>query len=154
MTLSHQLAIHFRAMHTGGNFTGVNLHTLLSDVTHVDATNNIHSLNNIALLSFHMNYYMSAVLKVLQGGALEAHDKFSFDCPPIHNEEEWQQLKNKLFTDAELFASMVEQLPDSQWEENFIDGKYGTWYRNVAGVIEHTHYHMGQIALIKKLLKQ
>jgi hypothetical protein len=32
--------------------------------------------------------------------------------------------------------------------------KYGNYFRNIAGVVEHTHYHLGQIALIKKLLKE
>jgi DinB superfamily len=154
MPLSHQIANHFRGMHSGDNYTGVNLHSLLVDVTLTDATNKIHSLNSIAALTYHINYYVSAVLKALQGGALDAHDKYSYDCPPLHTEEDWQQLKNKLFADAELFASLVEELPEQQWNEHFIDGKYGTWYRNIAGVIEHTHYHMGQIALIKKMMNQ
>ena len=30
--------------------------------------------------------------------------------------------------------------------------KYGTYYRNFHGLIEHAHYHLGQIVLIKKLV--
>ncbi|HEY9703719.1 MAG TPA: hypothetical protein V6C58_14825 [Allocoleopsis sp.] len=153
MNLSQQLAAHVRAMLTGSNYTGVNLHSLLNDVILTQATTQIHSLNTIASLTFHINYYISAVLKVLQGGALEAHDKYSFDCPSLLKEEEWEYLKMKLYSDVELFTLLIEQIPESQWNKNFIDGKYGTWYRNIAGIIEHTHYHMGQIALIKKLLK-
>jgi hypothetical protein len=89
---------------------------------------------------------------VLKGGALDAHDSKSYDCPPLDSEEMWQQLTTKLFSDAEAIASIIEQWPESKWNEPFIDGKYGTMYRNIAGVIEHTHYHMGQIALIKKML--
>ncbi|HAI83731.1 MAG TPA: DUF1572 domain-containing protein, partial [Chitinophagaceae bacterium] len=29
----------------------------------------------------------------------------------------------------------------------------GTYYRNILGLIEHTHYHLGQIALIKKIIR-
>ena len=38
--------------------------------------------------------------------------------------------------------------------ETFADEKYGHYYRNLHGIIEHTHYHLGQIVLIKKLLQQ
>jgi hypothetical protein len=55
---------------------------------------------------------------------------------------------------AETFAGLVEQLPDAILLENFTDGKYGNNYRNLHGVIEHTHYHLGQIVLVKKILQQ
>jgi len=32
------------------------------------------------------------------------------------------------------------------------NGKYGNYFRNIVGVIEHIHYHLGQIVLIKKIL--
>jgi hypothetical protein len=28
--------------------------------------------------------------------------------------------------------------------------KYGNYYRNIHGIIEHIHYHLGQIVLIEK----
>jgi hypothetical protein len=88
----------------------------------------------------------------LQGGPLNAHDKYSFDHPPIQSQEDWQRLLDKVFSDAEDFATLVEQLPESKLGENFSEEKYGNYYRNIHGIIEHTHYHLGQIVIIKKLL--
>ncbi len=34
---------------------------------------------------------------------------------------------------------------------NFTDENYGTFYRNIDVMIEHSYYHIGQIVLIKKL---
>jgi hypothetical protein len=31
-----------------------------------------------------------------------------------------------------------------------VEEKYGSVLRNIMGVIEHTHYHLGQIVLLKK----
>jgi hypothetical protein len=45
-------------------------------------------------------------------------------------------------------------LPESKLAETFSDEKYGNYYRNIHGIIEHTHYHLGQIVLIKKILSQ
>jgi hypothetical protein len=61
---------------------------------------------------------------------------------------------NKTWQDTELLASLVEHLPESKLNEIFSQEKYGTYYRNLHGVIEHTHYHLGQIILIKKLLRE
>ena len=101
-----------------------------------------------------MNYYVNAILKVLEGGPLDAHDKYSFDHPPVLSEEDWEKLLDKTWKDAERFASLVEQLPENKLWEIFSDEKYGNYYRNIHGVIEHNHYHLGQIVLIKKMLLQ
>ena len=154
MSLTAQIAKHFRDVHFGGNWTSVNLKHSLTDITWQEATTQIYSLNSIATLVFHMNYYVSAVLKVLQGEPLNAHDKYSFDLPPIRSQNDWENLLDKTWSDAENFASLVEQLPDNKLGETFSDEKYGNYYRNLNGIIEHIHYHLGQIVLIKKILLQ
>lgn len=154
MNLPQQLAKHFRDVHYGGNWTAVHLKDVLNDVTWQQATAKLYSFNTIAVLVYHMNYYVSAIIKVLQGGPLDAKDKYSFDLPPIHAEEDWQDLLDKTWKAAETFATLVEGLPEQQLWETFADEKYGTYYRNIHGVVEHVHYHMGQIVLLKKLLAQ
>lgn len=152
--LTGQIAKHFREIHFGGNWTSVNLKDNLADITWQQATTQVYSFNTIAALVFHMNYFVTAALKVLEGNPLDAHDKFSFDLPPIRSQEDWQKLLDKTFTDAEKFAGLVEQLPESKLWEDFTDKKYGNYYNNIHGIIEHNHYHLGQIVLIKKILLQ
>lgn len=154
MNLPAQLAKHLKDVHLGGNWTSSNLKDNLTDVSWQQATTQVHSFNTIATLVYHVNYYISAVLKVLQGGPLEASDKYSFDLPPIQSQSDWDNLLDKTFADAETFALLIEQLPERKLWENFAGEKYGTYYRNIQGIIEHTHYHLGQIALIKKILLQ
>ncbi len=154
LNLTTQIAKHFRDVHFGGNWTGVDLKQTLANVTWQQATTKVDSLNTIALLVYHINYYVSAVTKVLQGGPLDAHDKHSFDLTPIQNGEDWENLLNKMWADAENFANLVEQLPGNKLDETFSDEKYGSYYRNIHGVIKHTHYHLRQIVLIKKILLQ
>lgn len=152
MNLSGQIAKHFREVHFGGNPTGVNLKQTLHNVDVQQATQKVYSFNTIAALVFHMNYYVEAVMTVLRGEPLTASDKFSFDLPPIQSEADWQQLLNKTWADAEQFAELIENLRDARLWEDFSYNKYGNLYRNLHGVIEHIHYHLGQIVLIKKLL--
>ena len=152
-SVSKQIAQHFKQVFFGGNWTSVDFTAALKDVDWTMATTKVKDLNTIVKLVFHVDYYIDVTLKVLQGGPLDAHDKFSFDCPEINNETEWQHLKNKLFSDAELYVSLVEQLPESKLPEVFCLEKYGNYYRNIHGLIEHSHYHLGQISIIKKLVR-
>ncbi|MGH1518764.1 DUF1572 domain-containing protein [Chryseobacterium sp. JK1] len=125
----------------------------LSDVTWEQAVTKIDSLNTIAMLSFHIDYYIAGLINVFEGGAFEIKDKFSFDLPAIESQQQWEALLNKLWKDSENFATLLEQMPDSKMDEVFVDEKYGTYQRNIDGMIEHCYYHLGQITLIKKLLK-
>ena len=154
MTIPSHIACHLREVHFGGNWTDVNLKAQLADVTWQQATTRVHSINTIAALVYHMNYYVRSVTNVLHGNPLDAHDKLSFDLPPISSQNDWENLLAKTWSDAETFASLIEQLPESRLWDDFSDNKYGIYYRNLHGIIEHCHYHLGQIVLIKKLLQQ
>jgi hypothetical protein len=101
-----------------------------------------------------MNYYVSALIKVLRAEKLDARDKYSFDHPPISSEEDWEDLLHKTWSDADTFINLVENLPENKLWEDFWGDKYGNYYRNIHGVIEHTHYHLGQIVLLKKLMSK
>ena len=149
-----QIATHIREVHFGGNWTDSNLKDHLADVTWQQATTKVDSLNTIAALVYHINYFVSAVLEVLQGRPLNASDKYSFDHPPILGQEDWEKLLTKTWADAEKFANLVEQLPESMLGETFELERYGNYYKNIQGIIEHTHYHLGQIVLIKKMILQ
>jgi uncharacterized damage-inducible protein DinB len=153
MLLSSQIAKHVKEVFFGDNWTAVNLKDTLKDVTWQQATRKVHSCNTITALVYHINYYVSAVLKVLQGGSLDAHDKYSFDHPTIQSQDDWEALVNKTFTDAEQFTDLAEKIAENKFGETFADEKYGTYYRNLHGIIEHTHYHMGQIVILKKVIQ-
>ena len=124
----------------------------LSSLHWQQATQQVGPLNTIALLTYHINYYLRGLLQVLHGGALEIKDKYSFDMPPVTNDKEWLSLTTEFFSNAEKFVAAVAILPDEKMDEHFVDPKYGTWYRNLEAVVEHSYYHLGQISLIKKLL--
>lgn len=153
MTTPQQLAKHLRDFYNGGNWTAVNLKDTLNGISWEQAVTKVHDFNTIAMLVFHMNYYVDAVIKVFKGSALKASDKYAFDVPPIKSESDWQQLKDRVFSQAEEFAALIESMDENKLPEVFEDPKYGTYFRNIAGIIEHAHYHLGQIMLIRKILQ-
>lgn len=118
------------------------------------ATQKISNLNTIAALTFHINYYLSGLLNAFENGKLEISDKYSFDLPPITSQTEWNNLVAEFLNNSEKFVKAIEQMDDSKFDHAFIDEKYGTYLRNIEGVIEHSYYHLGQISLIKKMIEQ
>ncbi|WP_261510726.1 DinB family protein [Chryseobacterium paludis] len=148
-----QLSKRFREVLLDGFWiANTNFKDQLSDVTWEQATTKVGSLNTIAALTFHIDYYIAGIVNVFESGDLEIRDQFSFDLPPIESQKDWEELLNKLWLDSERFATLLEQMPDAKLDEVFADEKYGTYRRNIDGMIEHSYYHLGQITLIKKLM--
>jgi hypothetical protein len=152
MNLSQQIAKHLREVHVGKNWTWVNLKDTLAGITWQQATTQIKDFNTIAALVYHINYYVAAQLNLLKTGALDAHDDFAFSAPAINSALDWETLTQKSFAQAEELAQMIENLPESRLWEICVQEKYGNYYRNFQGMIEHCHYHLGQIVMLKKWL--
>lgn len=153
MHLTPLLARHLREVFFGGNWTGTHLQETLESITFAQARAAVpFTPNTIAVLVFHLYYYIRETTKVLEGGLLEAHDKYSFDAPSLSNEADWVAFRQEVYSAAERFAQLVEQLPDERLQEHLADPKYGSYYRNIQGIVEHTHYHLGQIVLLRKAL--
>jgi len=154
MSSVSELSKRFREVMLDGLWiANTNFKDQLSDVSWEQAVAKVDSLNTIAMLTFHIDYYIAGIINVFEGGNLEIKDQFSFDLPPVESQQQWEDLLNKLRTDSEKFAALLGQMSDSKLDEVFVDEKYGTYRRNIDGMIEHCYYHLGQITLIKKLLK-
>ena len=153
LNLPQQIANHFRQIYFGGNWTDSNLKDILKDVSWQQATTKLYLFNTIAALAYHMNYFSAAILNVIQAEPISTKDKFSFDHPPVNSQEDWVTMLNNIWNDAEKVAVMIEQLPLPKLREIFSEEKYGNIYSNILGIIEHNHYHLGQIVVLKKLLE-
>ncbi|UOB17858.1 DUF1572 domain-containing protein [Abyssalbus ytuae] len=155
MKKSVQLANRIREVLLNGVWiANTNYKQELSVVDWETAITKINNLNSVATLTYHINYYLAGILNFFEEGKLEISDKYSYEMPAIHSQEEWDTLRNTMFNNARKFADQVALMDDEKLEEVFADKKYGTYLRNIEGVIEHSYYHLGQIVLIKKLIVQ
>jgi hypothetical protein len=149
------LAERLKEVFTEGKWiTGTNFKEQITQMDWKDATKSIDGLNSVALLTFHIHYYIVGVTQVLEGGPLEIRDKYSFDATPIHSAKDWADLVKRFCTDSENFIQLIETLPEEKLSENFVDEKYGSYQRNIDAMIEHCYYHLGQVILIKKLINK
>lgn len=124
----------------------------LQDLNWLQATQKVGNLNTIAMLTFHLNYYLRGLMQAFETGKLEISDRYSFDMPEMKSAIDWETLRHDFLVNANQFVLKVEQLEDNVFDQTFIHEQYGTWLRNLEGVIEHSYYHLGQISLIKKLI--
>lgn len=151
MKTTNEIAKHIRGAFFGPNWTFSNVKDQLGDVSLEQACIRVDGLHTIAELTYHIFYFVQVQLRVLEGGPLEGSDKLSFDVPRFRTESEWNTFVDDALKAAERHADLVEKADVSFLEEICVDPKYGTWWANLIGLVEHTYYHLGQIAIIKRL---
>ncbi len=151
MKTAQNIAKHLHDVYFGGNWTCVCLQEVVKDMTWQQATRKQAGFHSIAELVYHIHYFVAAQLSVLQLKGLHANDAFSFDVGVIDSEAAWQQLLHLVFSTARECLQLIEGISDDQLWEDFTDPKYGSYYRNLQGCIEHAHYHLGQIVVLKRL---
>jgi len=152
MNTTNLLAKHVRGVYFGPNWSDNNLKMHLPKVTWEQANVKVDGLNSIGELAFHVNYFVAGVSKVLEGGSLDIRDKYSFDLPAINSQSDWDTFLDQMWNDGERFASLIESMPAEQLEADFTDPKYGNYHTNILGIIEHLHYHLGQIVILRKII--
>lgn len=137
-----------------GRVAQTNFRKLLAEIPFSTAIKKAGNPNSIALLTFHVGYYVEGVLDVLNGKPLTIRDAFSFNMPDIADENDWHQMIEQFLANAEALANLVEKQADSFLESPFAGGEYGNWEQNLNVLIEHGYYHLGQMALIRKWLTE
>lgn len=97
---------------------------------------------------------MEGILNVFEGGTLDIRDKYGFASPEIKSEADWIKLVNDFLSNSEKFINHVEKMDENTLDQPFVDEKYGSYLRNIEGVIEHSYYHLGQVSLINKMISK
>lgn len=155
MNASVILARRFREVILDGTWiANTNFKDQLEQVDWQLAHRKVQDMNTIAVLAQHIHYYIKGINQVFRGGDLSISDQYSFDFPSMSSEEQWKAFLATFWEDAHSFADLVEKIPDTMLQEVFVKEQYGTYLRNIEGMIEHCYYHLGQVVLIRKLLNK
>lgn len=148
-----KLANRFREVILNGTWiANTNFKNELSKINWKIVIKKRENLNSIAALAQHIHYYIKGIKNVFLGGRLEISDKYSFDFPEIQSEEEWLNFLAEFWKDSEELALLIETMEETKLNAYFVEEKYGSYYRNIDAMIEHSYYHLGQIVLINKIL--
>ena len=148
-----KLANRFREVILNGTWiANTNFKNELSKINWKIVIKKSEKLNSIAALAQHIHYYIKGIKNVFLGGRLEISDKYSFDFPEIQSEQEWLNFLVEFWKDSEELALLIETMEETKLNAYFVEEKYGSYYRNIDAMIEHSYYHLGQIVLINKIL--
>lgn len=151
MNATQQIANRFREVILNGTWiANTNFRHQLEGTSWELAITQLENFNTIATLAQHIHYYIAGINNVFAVGTLDIRDQFSFDFPPMASQQMWDDFLEQFWKDAESFATFIENMPESQLNDGFVDPKYGSYSRNIDAMIEHAYYHLGQITLIKK----
>ncbi|GEM50791.1 hypothetical protein EB1_05810 [Empedobacter brevis NBRC 14943 = ATCC 43319] len=153
--MNHQtkLANRLREVTLNGTWiANTNFKNELENIDWKTATAKCQDVNTISLLAQHIHYYINGVKNVFLGGNLDIKDQYSFDFPPMESQAQWEAFLARFWKDSEELAQLIEKLPEEKLQEHFVDEKYGSYQRNIDGMIEHSYYHLGQIVLLKKIV--
>ena len=77
-------------------------------------------------------------------------EELNFPRMPEPSEENWRQALDRFRESNRLFREALGRLRGEQFDEVTPGGKR-TFYGDAQGVIQHHIYHVGQIALLRKL---
>ena len=151
MEITALIAQHLLAVHTGNNWTEVDLSGILEDVTAEEAlTVTAASPNTIASLLHHITYWNRLMIRRIKGVETAIPASNGYDIPANMN---WLDLKDDNIASAHELAAAIREFDASKLVQPILPG-YSTAYKNLQGTVEHVHYHLGQIVIIKKLLRQ
>lgn len=153
MQITHLLAQHLLNVYEGNNWTDVSIIETLKNINYEQAQQKTQaSANTIAALLNHLIYWNGIILKRMNGETPVIPEINGFDVSVLNNEEDWIALKERAHKSFIELADAIKNFSEEKLFENYSPSIPSTYYRNFQGIIEHAHYHLGQIVILKKFV--
>lgn len=152
MKITNLIAMHIKEVYEGNNWTDVNIADTIKDINWRQAQQQTTgSSNTIASLLHHLYYWNGILMQRINGINPSIPDANGYDVGELKNENDWNTLKEKTHQSFIQLADAVKTFPEEKLSEPYAAGK-SSYYKNFQGIVEHAHYHLGQMVILKKLL--
>jgi uncharacterized damage-inducible protein DinB len=109
-----------------------------------------HSIWELAL---HIAAWMRAILRRLHGDRAQLTDAENFPAVTHSGKLAWEETLKSITQAHEELRSAIRLLDDSRLDRPIIEGMSSV-YVTLHGVIQHSLYHAGQIAILKKAFNE
>jgi uncharacterized damage-inducible protein DinB len=142
-------------LHTfeGDNWTDVSIADTLADISFKEAiTRTAASPNTIASLVNHLWYWNTIIMLRMKGENPVIPEENGFDVGKLNTEHDWKKLVAKTHRSFIDLADAIRNFPPEKLPDPVSNGR-STVSRNLYGIIEHAYYHLGQIVMLKHLVK-
>ena len=138
----------------GNAWHGPSVMEVLSDVTSQQAAARVFpAAHTIWELTLHIGAWEGACLTRLQGERAELTDAEDWPTVTETTESAWQRCKSTLVDGNQRLRDAIASLDEQRLDEPILSGMPSV-YITVQGVVQHDLYHAGQIAILKKALKE
>lgn len=153
MNISALIAQHIIDVHEGNNWTEVNLIATLEGISYEEASQvTAASVNTIAGLVQHLTFWNDVMIQRIAGHHVYIPDSNGYDNSPLADAESWQALVESCLASGRRLAATIAGIEVSRLEEPILTGA-STAYKSLQGSVEHVHYHLGQIVILKQLIR-
>jgi hypothetical protein len=151
---SLRIADQLRRAFTGDPWHGSPLLHLLAGITAEQArAHPVPSVHSIWELVMHIDFWLHAALDASQGVAMPKLHGTEGDWPALRDDSSaaWIAAQDRLFQNAERLAQAMERFDDAKLQDT-VPGRQYDFYYLFHGIVQHSLYHGGQIAMLKKAL--
>ena len=150
MTLGELLSDDLRRALRGEAWHGSSVQELIASLSAEEAMQRpLPAAHNIWELVVHLTSWSNIVLRRISGGQVEPHE--GEDWPEVHDfsDSHWSEAREALTESYERLSEVVLGMTDEELSANAPKSS-----RSVAGMVtglaQHTSYHGGQIAILRK----
>jgi len=153
-TECHRIADQLRRAFQGQAWHGPSLRELLTNVNAEQANARpVKSAHSIWELVLHIDIWAKAALESLAGVPLPKLYGTEKDWPPVADSSAgaWQAATDRMFRTATELAQGIDGFADERLTD-IVPGRQYDFYYLFHGVVQHSLYHGGQIAIVKKAL--
>jgi len=147
-----RIADQLRRAFDGDAWHGPSLRELLSEVKAAQASAHpLPGAHSIWELVLHIEVWTGAALRSIQGTPMPKIVGTTEDWRTVGDSspEAWNKTVKNLFETKDQLAAAIEKFEDSRLTETVPGRKYDFYYL-FHGIVQHSLYHAGQIALLKK----
>jgi len=140
-------------VYEGNNWTDVNINDTIKDITYEQAQQKTAaSSNTIASLLHHLYYWNGIIMQRLEGENPSIPEANGFDVEKLNNENDWDILKEKTHQSFIQLTVAVSKFPEEKLYDTYAEGR-SSYFKNLHGIVEHAHYHLGQMVILKNLIR-
>lgn len=150
MTEIERIADQLKRAFAGEAWHGRAVAEILQDVTAQQAAAHpLDGAHSIWELALHIAAWQRAGSGRLAGDRAQLSDAENFPAVTDTNEQAWEETKQALRQSYEELSEAISRLDESQLDQPIIKGMSSV-YVTLHGIVQHTLYHAGQIAILKK----
>ena len=154
MTEVERIVDQSRRAFEGEAWHGPSLMEILNGITATQAVARpLSEAHSIWELVFHIAAWERAGVRRLGGDPAKLSDAEDWPTVAETNEQAWEQTIKTLMHGHHEFQVAISRLDDTRLGQPIVQSR-ATVYGTLHGIIQHTLYHAGQIAMLKKVITE